>query len=90
MFLRLIENPPAFAEAASRRQTDAGRPRAFHLPVRQAILRVASRRIRSDFCHADELVSRLEAYLDVRCDDEGRGESRRRLPAGRQGRFSTA
>ena len=27
------------------------------------ILRVASRRIRSDSCHADELVSRPEAYL---------------------------
>ena len=43
----------------------------FHLPIRQAILRVASRRIRSDFCHADELVSRIKAYLDVRRNDEG-------------------
>ncbi len=35
------------------------------------ILGVASRRIRSDFCHADESVSRPEAYLDVRRNDEG-------------------
>jgi len=35
------------------------------------ILRVASRRKRSDSCHADELVSRPEAYLDVRRNDEG-------------------
>ncbi len=40
-------------------------------------LRVASRRVRSDPCHAGELVSRLEAYLQVRCNDEG--------PAGGQG-----
>ena len=47
---------------------------SFPLPVRQAILRVASRRVRSDFCHADELVSRLEAYLAVRRNDGGRRE----------------
>jgi len=35
------------------------------------ILRVASRRIRSDFLPRRELVSRQEAYLDVRCNDEG-------------------
>jgi hypothetical protein len=35
------------------------------------ILRVASRRIRSDCCHAGKLVSRPEAYLEVRCNDEG-------------------
>ena len=35
------------------------------------ILRVASRRIRSDSCHAGELVSRPKAYLNVRCNDEG-------------------
>jgi len=35
------------------------------------ILRVASRRIRSDSCHADEFVSRPEAYWDVRRNDEG-------------------
>jgi hypothetical protein len=29
------------------------------------ILRVASRRIRSDSCHADESVSRVEAYLQM-------------------------
>ena len=33
------------------------------------ILRVASRRIRIDSCHADELVSRPEAYLAVRRND---------------------
>ena len=73
----------------------AGGPRdAFHLPIRQAILRVASRRLRSDILprlraetsalvrcpklstpwassqanegrHADELVSRPEAYLEA-------------------------
>jgi len=43
----------------------------FHLPVRQAILRVASRRIRSDSCHAAETVRRPEAYLAVRRNDEG-------------------
>ena len=48
------------------------------MPRRKApeILRVASRRIRSDSCHANELVSRPEAYLNVRRNDEGRGESR--------------
>ena len=37
------------------------------------ILRVASRRIRSDSCHADELVSRPEAYFWVAAmtKDEG-------------------
>jgi hypothetical protein len=44
-FCRLLKNGPAFAEA-SRRQADA---------------RVASRRIRSDFCHADEAVRRPES-----------------------------
>ena len=41
-----------------------GSRNAFHLPVRQAILRVASRRIRSDFCHADESVRRPEVYFE--------------------------
>jgi hypothetical protein len=34
---------------ADQKCSDARRPRAFHLPFRQAIPRVASRRIRSDF-----------------------------------------
>jgi hypothetical protein len=54
------------AKSSSREPRDA-----FHLPVRQAILRVALRRIRSDSCHADESVSWPEAYLDVRRSDEG-------------------
>mgnify|MGYP003457678893 CR=1 FL=1 len=47
IFLRLLKNAQMQVESAKSRLR--GRPRAFHLPFRQAILRVASRRIRSDF-----------------------------------------
>jgi len=43
---RLFKNPQMQVESAKSRLR--GRPQAFHLPFRQAILRVASRRIRSD------------------------------------------
>jgi len=51
IFSRPVKNAPACAKASAGRQARVesaksrlrGRPRAFHLPVRQAILRVASR-----------------------------------------------
>jgi len=65
IFFRLIKNAPACAEASAgrcklslRNPVHGGAREAFHLPFRQAILRVASRRIRSDILRADELVSR--------------------------------
>ncbi len=109
-----VELPRSENEQAAQRRPDARPPRAFQLPIRQAILRVASQRIRSDFLprlraetslsmtqpssprktlahmqmetettacrHADEWVSRPEAYLGVRrdqpalCFDTGKDE----------------
>ena len=43
------------------------------------ILRVASRQIKSDCWHADEFVSRPEAYLDVRRNKPAPCLTRRRM-----------
>jgi len=45
--------------------------RGFSLPVRQAILKVASRRIRSDFLPRRRVGEPAEAYFEVRRNDEG-------------------
>ncbi|MBP1695952.1 MAG: hypothetical protein H6Q48_1203 [Deltaproteobacteria bacterium] len=45
--MRLLKNAQMQVKSAKSRLR--GDPQAFHLPSRQAILRVASRRIRSDF-----------------------------------------
>jgi hypothetical protein len=50
---------------------------AFHLPVRQAILRVALRRIRSYFLPRRRVGEPARGALRVRCSDEGRGKRRR-------------
>ena len=69
IFFRLIKNAQMQVESAKSRLR--GLPRAFHLPIRQAILAVASRRIRSNSWHAREKVSGRNA-ADA-CLPVGRG-----------------